>query len=241
MIDEVYSFTIPTYIKLLHHLRKHYQVIPLMKTTESKTPYLILRHDVDFSMEAAVRMAKIDYDAGIKATYSFLFSSNHYNLMERKALDSLLFISDLGHEVALHYDLKMYRKYKASLETSLKYELNLLERLTGKPVKSIIIHQFGLEQSDPFQNYPDIINGFNKELYDLYVSDSYRAWYREYLEKLFSFKYNRIQLLIHPSIWTDKPTIRSDVLRQIDALDFIMAWDGNPKIKENDLIKSSVG
>ena len=234
MINELYDFTIPTYIKFLHYIKKHYQIIPLMRALKYDTPYLVLRHDVDYSLDAAARMAKIEYDADVEATYAFLFSSKHYNLLERNALKSLRLISSLGHEVALHYDLKMYREYGVNLGTTLKQELNLLKQLVGKPVKSIVMHQIGLEQIDPFKNYPDVINGFNKDVYNLYITDSYRAWYRESLKKLFSFKYDKVQLLIHPSVWTDEPTDRNEVLRQLDEEEAIVSWGGNLKIKEND-------
>src|SRR6266487_6335764 len=43
--------------------------------------YLILRHDVDFSPEAALRMAQLEFKLGIRATYFLLFSSPSYNLL----------------------------------------------------------------------------------------------------------------------------------------------------------------
>ena len=236
MIDEIYSFTLPTYVKLLNHLQDHYKLIRLEDAPLSETPYLILRHDVDFSLESSLKMAEIESELGVTSTYCVLFSSKHYNLMEREALESLRCIVGLGHEVALHYDLKAYREYHPNLQTSLIHELNLLGYLLGEPVRSMVMHQVGMEKSDPFKNFPGIVNGFNDELYDLYVTDSYMAWYRSYLEKLFSYEYDRVQLVIHSGQWTEDPISRLEMLRRMDELDLVAEWEGNPKIEEMDIL-----
>jgi hypothetical protein len=235
LIDEIYSFTLPAYIKLLEQLQEHYKLIRLEDAPLCNPPYLILRHDVDFSLESSLRMAVIEGELGFTATYCVLFSSKHYNLMERSALASIRHISELGHEVALHYDLKAYREYGLCLRKSLVRELSLLGELLGKPVRSMIMHQVGMESGDPFKQFPDIVNGFDKELYDLYVTDSYRAWYRSYLEKLFSFKYDKVQLVIHSGQWTEKPMGRLELLQMVDEMDLVEPWRGNPKIEETDI------
>lgn len=236
MIDEVYSFLIPTYIKLLKHLKKHYKIISLKNAPHIKPPYLILRHDVDFSIEAAASMAEIEYDLGVESTYCVLFSSKHYNLYEKNTLKRLKNIRKRGHEVALHYDLEAYTLYNQKLETVLTHELKSLETLTGAPVRSIVMHQPWRESFDPFNNVSNIINSANPQLAELYVTDSYRAWYREYLLKLFSFKYDKVQLVIHASLWTDNPTTWKEILERYDKLEWFELWKGSKKIKETCII-----
>ena len=245
MIDEVYSFLIPTYIKLLKQLTKHYKITSLKNAPHTKPPYLILRHDVDLSIEASARMAEIEYELGVKSTYCVLFSSKHYNLYEEKTLKHLRSIIKMGHEVALHYDLEVYNLYDQKLETVLAHELKALELLTGHPVNSIAMHQPWREPLDPFENVSNIVNSANPQLAELYVTDSYRAWYMEYLLKLFSLKYDKVQLVIHASLWTDKPTNWKEILEQYDKLEWFELWQGSNKRKETDTIvknrKNEVG
>ena len=236
MIEEVYSFLIPTYVKLLKNLKKHYKIISLKNVSRAKPPYLILRHDIDFSFEASASMAEIEHNLGVESTYCVLFSSKHYNLYEKKTLKHLRNIGKMGHEVALHYDLEAYKLYNQKLETVLNHELKSLELLTGSPVRSIAMHQPWREPFDPFKNISNIINSANPQLAELYVTDSYRAWYREYLLKLFSLTYGKVQLVIHPSLWTDKNTTWKEILERYDESDLFELWKGSDKIKETRII-----
>ena len=47
-------------------------------------PFILLRHDIDFDLEAAARMARIEQEEGLRATYFFLIRTLHYNLFSRE-------------------------------------------------------------------------------------------------------------------------------------------------------------
>jgi hypothetical protein len=63
---------------------------------------VILRHDVDLSLDAAVRMAEVEHDAGASATYFLMTESVFYNLDSSEGVAAIERIRDLGHRVALH-------------------------------------------------------------------------------------------------------------------------------------------
>ena len=63
---------------------------------------VILRHDVDLSLDAAVRMAEIEHDAGASATYFLMPESVFYNLQSREGAAAIDRLRELGHRVALH-------------------------------------------------------------------------------------------------------------------------------------------
>jgi hypothetical protein len=63
---------------------------------------LILRHDVDLSLDAAVRMAELEHDAGATATYFLMTQSVFYNLDSSEGVTALARLRELGHRVALH-------------------------------------------------------------------------------------------------------------------------------------------
>lgn len=63
---------------------------------------LLLRHDVDLSLEAAVQMARCEAELGAAATYFLMTESIFYNLDSAVGRATIATLRDLGHRVALH-------------------------------------------------------------------------------------------------------------------------------------------
>lgn len=63
---------------------------------------LYLRHDVDLSLEAALRLAELEAEAGATATYFLMTESVFYNLGSRAGREALERLRALGHGVGLH-------------------------------------------------------------------------------------------------------------------------------------------
>ena len=63
---------------------------------------LLLRHDVDLSLDAAVRLAELEHDVGAAATYFLMTESVFYNLASSEGVAALARLRELGHRVGLH-------------------------------------------------------------------------------------------------------------------------------------------
>jgi len=63
---------------------------------------LILRHDVDLSLDAALRMAELEAEEGATATYFLMTESVFYNLASPEGASALARLRGLGHRVGLH-------------------------------------------------------------------------------------------------------------------------------------------
>ncbi len=63
---------------------------------------LLLRHDVDLSLDAALRMAEVEADAGAAATYFLMTESVFYNLASKEGVGAIERLRSLGHHIALH-------------------------------------------------------------------------------------------------------------------------------------------
>ena len=63
---------------------------------------LLLRHDVDLSLDAALRMAELEAEAGAAATYFLMTESVFYNLASNEGMAAIATLRDLGHRVGLH-------------------------------------------------------------------------------------------------------------------------------------------
>jgi hypothetical protein len=198
---EFQDFTLDKYKKLLVFLKQKLKITPFCDVNYNDTPYLILRHDIDFSLQDALTMAKIEKDLGVRSTYFVLLSTPAYNLFEGENIALLKKISEYGHEIGLHYHPAQYRLYKQSAEKTLKIEAQIIESYIGKKVRSIARH--GLYDRDPFATTKEYINANHPYMRaDLFVHDSDRAWVT--MEGLFLLLNNppkRVQLLIHPANW----------------------------------------
>lgn len=63
---------------------------------------LFLRHDVDLSLDAAVRMAELEAETGATATYFLMTESVFYNLASKEGAAAIARLRQLGHRVGLH-------------------------------------------------------------------------------------------------------------------------------------------
>lgn len=252
MINELKGFTYDAYIKLLTFLKQKYKIVPFCEVAKETGSFLILRHDVDASLEAALKMAKLENSLGIRSAYFVLFSHKLYNLLEKDAATLLKEISNLHHEIGLHYDVETYESYGQDLRETLENEIKSLERLIGRKVFSISRHNVSIiTGEDPFKKITGYINAYDSEFCKNYVSDSCRAWYLEDLSRVLNFGCKEAQLLIHPVLWTEDPCERDDILERLFQevekknrhykLKWLDLLHKNPKVKNYDkLIKECV-
>jgi hypothetical protein len=63
---------------------------------------ILLRHDVDLSLEAALELARLEQAAGARATYFLMKESVFYNLDSELGRETLRELRSLGHAVGLH-------------------------------------------------------------------------------------------------------------------------------------------
>ncbi len=182
--------------------------------------FFLLRHDVDFTPAGALEMAAIEAKMDIRATYYFLLSGRFYNLLSGRFASAPRQIADLGHEVGLHYDLQMLETVDGQSPRELLHQqADILSRLSGRPVRSIAMHNPSLSGADPFRG--DDCNDCNDckktfiNAYDdaftrqiAYFSDSCGAWRDQAHETLTGREEDippRLQLLIHPLLWGAEP------------------------------------
>lgn len=169
----------------------------------SKKRALILRHDIDFDIEYADKISRIEDEIGVKSIFFFLMHSKSYNLLENKNYLLVKSMMDRGHQVSIHFDPTLYD----DIEKGFDKERKLFETVFDTEVKYTSIHR----PSEYFINNPNKICG---------VSHTYQPTYFKNI-KYFSdsqgeFKYGHpheskefsekqtMQLLTHPIWWVTK-------------------------------------
>jgi len=182
-------------------------------------PKLILRHDVDVSLKRALKMAEIENEFGIGATYMVTTNLPLYCVDDRTSGDMLRQFIALGHEVGLHFDLAADERNSnceiSVIETKICSACKQLEKITGLPVRSISFHRPML----PFLRGPLVvcerINAYAQELMVRYLSDSKGCWREgEPLPTLSRPDKPLLQLLIHPIWWGEEHMLPEDRLQE---------------------------
>jgi hypothetical protein len=201
------DFTRENYRKLLQIAKKKYKFL-FYDETDGQTNFVLWRHDIDFSPQSARRLAQIEADEGLKATYFLLPHSDFYNLLEKEIVQCIRDIVNLGHDIGLHFDAGFYNiDNTTSLAEKIFFEKDLIREVFKVEPKVFSFHNpdvFELNCTD--DKYAGLINTyslyFKKELG--YCSDSNGYWRYDRLEDvLISGKHNSLQVLTHPEWWQD--------------------------------------
>ena len=199
------DFTEQYYSKLLRITKENYHFYG--SDIYSKKKSVIWRHDVDYSPYRAMRLAKIEYKSSVKCIYHILLTSRYYNFLEPEVQKIFYSISELGHEIGLHYDFEKNSRIKDHIK-EIKFEKQIIERVIGKKIKSISFHNYTLNSkhiitSTKILNLVNLASDFVKEKFQ-YISDSNGIWKEESLERFIKKNYDFIQVLTHPIWWTNK-------------------------------------
>lgn len=199
-------FSIKEYKKLIKFFKNLGYNFVFFSKNIKKNKNIILRHDVDIDISKAYEMAKIENKLNIKSTYFFLTSSKLYNCLENKNQNLIKKISELGHEIGLHFDFSIYQNsYLVNLDKMFNLEKKILEDIIGKKIKCVSFHKPGKNGIPKKLNYCRLLNVYNHNFFKkiLYYSDSKGIWrFGEPIldEKVLKFK-RSLQLLIHPIWW----------------------------------------
>ena len=207
------DFTYESYRALLGRLASSRENLRFCDVRDAALPerFFLLRHDVDFCPRRALAMARVEAEAGYRASYFFLLTSDVYNLFSPDMLSVPREMVALGHEVGLHYDVAALEAWAPGAVGELLHkQAAMLSDLGGAEVVSIAMHNPSTSGADPFRNggHGDVgkkfVNvyddAFTREI--AYGSDSCGAWRDDTYRLLAGDDAPpRIQLLIHPLFW----------------------------------------
>lgn len=162
---------------------------------------VILRHDIDNSVDKAVELAEIEAKLGVKSTYFVLSTSDFYNPASKGNLEGLRKIQELGHEIGLHFDEMAYDNLK-DVVCAIQKEANLLSEILDTPITTVSMHRPSQKTLDANYEIPGMINSYGKTFFNefKYLSDSRRHWREPVLDIIKSGKYDRLHILTH-AIW----------------------------------------
>lgn len=175
---------------------------------------VIMRHDVDYTLNGVYQLAEIETELGISATYMFRVHAHEYNLFAPHVCELIRYLRTSGHEVGLHYEApSVAMALQVDPISLLKKEIAVMEQLIEAPVRSgsehrdisHVVHEARYlhdlcNPSDYFEFWA-MSQEYSKEM--KYLSDSNGIW-REGDLSVHLGQHDRFQVLVHPDWWFEK-------------------------------------
>ena len=220
-MPDVREFSLAGYGRLLDGFEQRGYAVRDFLDCDPDKAHLILRHDVDMSLEAAHRIARLEADRGLGASYFVLLRTDLYNPLSRANGDLIAAIGDMGHRIRLHFDASFYDGAPEALEDHIATECDILEALCGAAGDIVSFHR---PVPALLQN-PDLLAG-RRHTYEPafteavgYCSDSRGDWHHGHPFEHTNVRQKRaLQLLTHPIWWVgeDEPSNETRIHRLLD-------------------------
>tara|TARA_R110000772_G_scaffold229342_1_gene340205 strand:- start:657 stop:1424 length:768 start_codon:yes stop_codon:yes gene_type:complete len=169
--------------------------------------HVVIRHDVDFSIRAALDIARIEASLGIYAHYYVLLRTEFYNLCSPTDWQIVREILELGHEVGLHFDASQYDQDIESLEVAAERECTILEAILEHPVTTISFHRPAEALLGLDRKLASRLHAYQPQFFSeiAYCSDSQGAFrFGHPLDHEAFLEGKAMQLLTHPIWWQEK-------------------------------------
>lgn len=200
-------FTYDSYISLIVALRKNNYSFTDYNVCDNHEKCVILRHDVDTSLDKAVQLANLEAELGVKSTYFLLLSSELYNVMANDSQKKIKEIQKAGHDIGLHFDELNYDKtYGEGIQSIINEEVSILEKVLQTTIRSVSMHRPSQETLQADYDLSPVINSYGKKFFKefKYVSDSRRKWREDVMEIIQSGKYDKLHILTHAFWYHDE-------------------------------------
>jgi hypothetical protein len=205
------NFTYAHYADTLRrYLAAKYRIFSFrdfLSTASEPAKYVILRHDIDLDLVAALNIARIEKSVGVTATYFVRLHAKGYNPMTLEGMRILKEIRELGHEIALHFEPGMAAVLGEDEIRFADRQKAIFEGITGEALVGFSTHEPARADNDRLVT--DLVARWNLHYHayekrftqDIkYLSDSGARW-REGCFSEWVDKKDRFQVLTHPFWW----------------------------------------
>ena len=178
--------------------------------------FVIMRHDVEYSVDRAYALAKVESSMDFTSTFFFQWTNNSYNILSKKNMDMIKYMHERGHVIGLHFalngltDMELVRK-------KILQEIHVLSEMIGVEITEFSIHRPSADVLRENIKFPGIINAYQDEFFTFsenvtestplhvkYISDAKHRWNYGTPDAATLLENDRVQILTHPYSWTKK-------------------------------------
>ena len=198
-------------LQSLHALRFSGITDPVQDSVVEKK--IVLRHDIDFDLNAALRIAEIDSAIGFSSMFFLMPDSEFYSINSQSSKHAIEEICSQGHSIGIHWDYRNYSLNPDKASSKFNLHLAMLEELTQSTVKygsqhmpTSSLNSVNLTPEGVVDMYsPKVMANYR------YISDSSMKWRSENILQL-ALHAKNIIFLAHPIWWAIDGSTSSEKL-----------------------------
>lgn len=204
------------YRQIIRDIKKTGRGSVLYREALDMPAFIIMRHDVEFSLERAYALSQIESELDFRSTYFVQLTNNSYNALSKKSINMMRDMAYQGHEIGLHYHLNGEVDALA-VRDGVRDQLRIMSEMVGMPITTYSFHRPKKETYYYNIRIDGTINAYSPEFFTYaenvtddtplavkYIADSKHRWNYGYPNAETFNKYPKIQLLIHPFSWTEE-------------------------------------
>ena len=208
-------FSYNEYKNIIKLIQSNLPILDFINIDKNTKEYCVIRHDIEFSMDRAYKLALLELKLGINSTYTVQLRNNTYNALSDKNITLIHKIKDMGHKIGLHI-IPSLSKSKDEVTQEILLEVNTFKKYYGFNIDRFAFHRPNLkpELLGWYLKVPGLINCNGKkyfhyflnkpnELNVTYLSDSNHKWSFGHPINLNFSKVKKLQLNTHPFSWTE--------------------------------------
>ena len=102
--------------------------------------FVIMRHDVEYSVERAYQMARVEQSMDFASTFFFQWTNNTYNILSRRNMDMIKDMHERGQHIGLHFALNGMTDMQ-QIRKRIKMEMEILSEMFGFEITEFSIHR----------------------------------------------------------------------------------------------------
>lgn len=180
-----------------------------------RAEFILLRHDVEFSVERAYAMSLIESEMGVCSTYFIQIANNAYNAFSQKNRELIADMREHGHHIGLHYH-RCGKTDHEEILADVKLQLRVMSEMVGFAVDRFAMHRPAQETRYYDLPVEGVINAYSPEFFTFveeldentaldvkYIADSQCRWNYGCPDADTLAGYPKIQLLLHPDYWSE--------------------------------------
>lgn len=178
--------------------------------------FVIMRHDVEYSVERAYALSEVESSMDFCSTYFFQWTNNSYNILSRRHQDMIRDMKERGHHIGLHFALNGLTDMKEVRRQIVK-EMRILSDMFGYEITQFSVHRPSAAVLAENIKLPNILNAYQDEFFTFapkieedtplkvkYMSDANHIWRYGYPDEKNIRGFDKVQILTHPFAWSRK-------------------------------------
>ena len=133
-------FSYNEFKNLINMVQQNLPIVDYKDVNDNTKKFCVLRHDIEFSIDRAYKLAKIEKELGVVSTYTVQVRNNTYNALSEKNIDLISKIKELGHHIGLHQNPPSSMKLD-TLKDYIMRDINILEDCYGFEIDRFAFHR----------------------------------------------------------------------------------------------------